>query len=174
MREVHFASSTWTVADDPEEVHELLRESDAAQAMPEAPVPVRSMETTRRRVADGSVHGLRLDGELAAMITVTWEPPSAGAASAYSPARKPAYISRLAVRPQFLEQQPLAGASCIRRAIEVCASGGADVLRSEANPDLEAVMRLLRMLGFERQGPVHGDGVRRWVHLEKRLAPPAG
>jgi len=159
----------WETATDAEEVHALLCACDAYQASPRAPAPQRSKETTRRRVADGAVHLLRGDGELLAMFTLMWSTPFDEPDGVFPPARKPAYMSRLAVNPTLLAQGTVLGGQCYRRALDLAAAGGADVLRVEANPDLEHVLELLRILGFEQHGPTLSDGTRHRAFLQKPL-----
>lgn len=159
----------WEIAADADEVHALLCASDAAQATPEAPAPQRRMERTRRRVESDAVHLLRLDGAAAAMLTLTPEPPFGDDLGPFPPLRRPAYLSRLAVEPVVLRREPLVGARCVRRAIDLATAEGADGMRSEANPDFVRVLRLLTFAGFEQQGPIRSDGRRRRVGLQRPL-----
>lgn len=159
--------SSWDAADDVDEVHALLCESDAAQASLEAPAPVRNIETTRRLVAQRSVQVLRRSGRAIAMITLDWEPPFRDDLSRFPPARKPAYMSRLAARPGVLVEEPMLGGQCVRRAIELARTAGADAVRCEANPDLAAVTAMLGLLGFEQCGPPQSEGGRRRIHLQR-------
>ena len=154
------------------EVHALLCASDASAATSNAPAPVRRLETTQRLVEAGLVHVLRLKGEAVAMFTLTWEAPSSSPESIYPPAEKPAYIQRLAVKPGMPEMGVLLGARCLRRAVELAESAGADVLRSEANPDLERVRALLKLFGFESFGQEESPDGRRRVFLQKNLSEP--
>ncbi|ARF59206.1 hypothetical protein B1H19_03025 [Streptomyces gilvosporeus] len=135
------------------------------------PVPQRDPQTTTRRVRTCCVHALRRSAGLAAMFTLTWQPPFAQDAAVFPAAQKPGYLSRLAVAPELLSQGTLLGARCVRRALEVAAEAGADVLRCEANPDLTATLELLLRLGFRQAGSTldDGAGVRR-VHLQARAA----
>jgi L-amino acid N-acyltransferase YncA len=63
----------------------------------------------------------------------------------------------------------LIGVQCVRRAVDVAREIGAEVLRSEANPDLAATRQLLGQLGFEQVGPVEEEGGVRRVALQKSL-----
>lgn len=164
-----FVSWSWEVAADAGLVHELLCACDRHTAVPAAPAPVRNLETTERRVREGAVHLLRHAGEPVATFTLTWSPPFTADPSVFPPARKPAYLGRLAVQPAWLERGTLAGVQCLRRAAEVARAGGADVLRSEANPDLRAVRALLDMFGFVEHGAAQDPDGRRRVYLQQVL-----
>lgn len=158
----------WERASDAEEVHALLCACDAYHASLRAPAPERSKKTTRRRVAEGAVHVLR-GGKAMAMFTLTWAPTFDEPDGVFPPARKPAYMSRLAVDPAVLAQGTVLGAQCYRRALDLAAVEGADALRVEANPDLEDVFELLRILGFVQHGPTLSDDVRRRAFLQKTI-----
>ena len=158
-------TEAWEVATDADEVHRLLCASDAAHATREAPAPARHVATTRRRVEDGAVHLLRVNGEPAAMFTLTWQPAFDASIDVFPVARHAAYMSRLAVAPG---RDDLAGARCVRHAVAVARAAGAEVLRCEANPDLPTYS-LLRMHGFEPFGPVEEASGRRRVRLQKPL-----
>lgn len=169
MPDPHLAHS-WSVADDVEEVHQLLCESDAAQALARAPVPVRRIETTRRLIAERSIQILRREDRAIAMITLAWRSPFPMDLWRFPPARNPAYMSRLAARPSALAEEPLLGLQCVRRAVELARTGGADAVRCEANPDLARVTAMLGLLGFVQCGAPLTDGGRRRVHLQKSLS----
>ncbi|WP_228120296.1 hypothetical protein [Streptomyces fagopyri] len=164
---------TWETAEDPDEVHALLRACDAYQARRYgSPAPVRNTGTTERRVRSGEVHLLRHDGEVAGMFTLSWDPPFTLAADAFPPAVRPAYLGRLAVAPRLLADSAPTGATCVRRAAELASARGADALRSEANPDLAGTVKLLELLGFRRHGDVLTDAAgRRTVRLQKSFGP---
>ncbi|MFF2998207.1 hypothetical protein ACFVTC_27195 [Streptomyces sp. NPDC057950] len=164
---------TWETAEDPDEVHALLRACDGYQARKYgSAAPVRNSGTTERRVHAGDVHLLRHDGEAAGMFTLTWDPPFALAPDSFPAATRPAYLGRLAVAPRWLADSTPAGATCVRRALELASARGADALRSEANPDLADTVKLLELLGFRRHGGVLTDGEgRRTVRLQKSFAP---
>ncbi|MGH3898517.1 MAG: hypothetical protein ACRDTA_09730 [Pseudonocardiaceae bacterium] len=160
---------SWETATDPEEVHLLLCASDAYQAARYGvAIPIRQQSTTDRLVRTGAVHLLRLGPETIGMFTLSRTPPFDDL-SAFPPANNPAYLQRLAVRPEHLEDTSIAGARCLRKAIELAARRGADALRAEANPDLTATHTLLQLMGFSQYGEVHTDGVRRWIFLQKAL-----
>jgi len=78
-------------------------------------------------------------------------------------------MTRLAVEPQWLLQGPLIGARCVRKAIEIASSAGADAIRAEANPDLGDVRTLLDLFGFEQYGAANSAGGFRRVYLQKSL-----
>jgi hypothetical protein len=164
-------SWSWEISTNVDEVHEILCASDAYTATREAPPPVRNIETTRRRVRAGSVHVLRSGAEAVAMFTLTWDAPFAEDTTIFPPAQKPAYIGRLAIRPEWLARDSIVGARCLRRAVELAVSAGADALRSEANPDLVRVLTLLHLFGFEEYGRAQSEDGRRRVYLQKVLAP---
>jgi GNAT superfamily N-acetyltransferase len=163
------AAPAWELATDAETVHALLCACDHHTATPEAPAPTRSFETTAARVRDGSVHVLRRDGEVVAMFTLTWTPPFDAEPDVFPPARKPAYISRLAVRPDHLAQGSVLGAQCLRHAAEVAAAQGADAIRSEANPDLRETLALLGLFGFTEHASRRDPDGRGRVYLQRRL-----
>jgi|SRR5215203_3227382 len=164
-------SRSWEVSNNAEEVHALLCASDAYHATHAVPAPMRNMETTRRRVQEGSVHILRLGTEAVAMFTLTWDAPFAEGTVFFPPACKPAYIGRLAVKPDCLEGDSIIGAQCLRRAVELATSAGADAIRSEANPDLTRMRTLLRLFGFEEYGLTQSEDGRRRVYLQKAVDP---
>jgi hypothetical protein len=165
---------SWTIAADAAEVHTLLLASDVHQASRyDLPIPARRLATTARRVAAGEVHVLRHGDEPAAMFTLSDQPPFDEAAAGFPRARRPVYLQRLAVRPSVLRIQPLAGAQCLRRAVETAERAGFDVLRSEANPDLDATWTMLLRFGFEPQGEHHRDGAVCRAYLQKTLRPRA-
>jgi hypothetical protein len=178
MGESNSEAWSWEIGTDPGEIHALLCSSDAFQAERyRSPVPARNPGTTEQRVREGAVHVLRTGGRLAAMFTLTWAAP--GGAEAAEAAQDPgagraAYLGRLAVDPNDLVGNPMVGVQCVRRAIETARAAGAEVLRSEANPDLAGTWEMLRQLGFEQLGPVEEEaGVRR-ARLQKQLRTPAG
>ncbi|WP_229402109.1 GNAT family N-acetyltransferase [Micromonospora okii] len=160
---------TWEVATDASEAHALLCASDGHQAARYGmTAPVRSLDTTARRVRAGSVHLLRHGAEAAASFTLSPEPPHGMDLSVYPPAASPVYLQRLAVAPAH--EGSIVGLRCLRRAVELAHERGADVLRCEANPDLQATRRMLDALGFTQHGPTLAEnGVRR-VHLQKIVA----
>lgn len=158
---------------DAAEVHALLCECDAYTATPEAPAPVRNFETTLRRVREGSVHVLRHGAGLVAMFTLTWDAPFAMDTSVFPPARKPAYLGRLAVKPEYQAEGSLAGVRCLRKAVELATDAGADAIRAEANPDLTRVRALLRLFDFEEYGLVKSEGENSRAYLQKNLRPAA-
>jgi hypothetical protein len=169
MNSTGLSAWVWEVASDAQEVHHLLCASDAYIATTKTPAPHRNRSTTENRVRSGSVHLLRHDGEAVAMFTLTWEPPFAEGIASFPLARKAAYLSRLAVCPDWLERSELVGVQCLRKAAELATAAGADALRSEANPDLEKVRTLLALFGFvEYQADRSTDGRRR-VYLQKDL-----
>src|SRR5690349_18736947 len=114
-------------------VHGLLVASDAHHARTYGiATPERSVETTRRRVADGVVHVLRQGADPVAMFTLTDRPPFAQSLDIFPPARQPAYLQRLAVTPAGLADGPFIGLRCLRRATTLAVADGADALRAEA------------------------------------------
>ncbi|MGW2051685.1 hypothetical protein ACWCPF_42120 [Streptomyces sp. NPDC001858] len=167
------ADWTWETARDPDQAHALLRACDSYQARKYgSAAPVRNFRTTERRVQAGEVHLLRHGGEAAGMFTLSWDPPFTLAPDVFPPAVEPAYLGRLAVAEKWLADGTPIGATCVRRAMELASAGGADALRSEANPALTDTLKLLELLGFRRHGPVLTDGTgRRAVRLQKDLAP---
>lgn len=156
----------WTTATDPDEVHDLLLASDRYVADRYGlPVPRRNAHSTRHLVDEGLVHMLRVDGAAAAVFTLTATPAFDVDLAIFPPAVRPAYLRRLAVRPERFADGELYGPACVRRAMEVAAAQGADALRAETNPDLVGVVRLLEAFGFERYGPVRTEGWMRQTYL---------
>jgi hypothetical protein len=145
--------SVWQLATDADEVHALLCASDgyAADAH-QIPAPVRNRTSSRDLVLAGAVHLLRQDGAAVAMFTLTWQPPHGMPLDGFPPADKPAYLRRLAVRPDWISDGSLLGAQCLRRANETARADGADVLRAETNPGLTAMVAMLTAFGFVRCG----------------------
>jgi hypothetical protein len=165
-------SWSWQVGTDVAAIHALLRASDAHHAAVHGlPTPARRLSTTRRLVESGAVQTLRHGPALVGMFTLTSEPPFTQDASIFPRARRPAYLQRLAVAPDWLSSVPLVGVRCLRRAVQVATTQGADALRAEANPDLTATAALLVTFGFVPCGSVRAaDGLRR-VYLHKDLVP---
>lgn len=161
----------WEISTHSEEVHTLLCACDAYTATDKAPAPVRNIETTWQRVHAGSVHVLRHDNESIAMFTLTWEPPFTGDLTIFPAALKPAYLGRLAVKPEWLINGSLVGVQCLRKAIELAKNERADAIRSEANPDLTRVRTLLHLFGFQEYGQ-NAEGGRRRVYLQKTVKLP--
>lgn len=161
---------TWEIAASPDEVHGLLLASDAAAATPDLPAPRRNPEATRALVRAGRVHLLRKDGRPAAMFTLTVDPPFALDAAGFPAAATPLYMQRLAVDPEIAASEPLVGLRALRMAIQTATDAGADVLRSEANPDLERVFAMLSGHGFVPHRAIQGGDGRRRVYLQKVLA----
>jgi hypothetical protein len=162
---------SWETASSAVEVHDLLCACDEYQAMAYGiPAPRRSVESSRRRVHSGSVQLLRVDRDPVAMFTLSWEPTFDADLSIFPAAERPAYLARLAVAPEWLRSGSLAGAQCLRRAIALASSQGADALRSEANPDLLGPRTLLDLLGFVEcgQGRRPETGLRR-VYLQRAI-----
>lgn len=159
---------SWEIARDPNEVHNLLGESDAyAAGESGTPAPVRNHKSTEAHVRTGAVHLLREDGRPAGTFTLSPRPAGGHDVSVYPPARRPLYLQRLAVGAAWRERFSLVGVQCLRRAIEIATQAGTDVLRAEANPDLDRVRTLLDLLGFAQWGDIVMEaGVRR-VNLQK-------
>jgi hypothetical protein len=161
----------WEVATDPEAVHGLLLASDAAAATPASPPPQRNRATTRRLVADGSVHLLRLNGIPAATFTMAGAPPFDLADTDYATDVTAVYMQRLAVSPGLRAAHPFLGARALRHALRIAEISGAEVLRSETNPDLKAASTLLFGHGFVRVGDIRGSAERPRACVERRLRP---
>lgn len=163
------AGWSWETSSDAAEVHALLCACDAYQATPCAAAPLRNPVTTERRVAEGAVQVLRHDGRAVATFTLSWDAPFSAPPGTFPSATKPAHLGRLAVLPEWLERGALLGVRCVRRALDLARQAGADVVRSEANPDLSRVVAMLRQLGFEEHGAAQSQDGRRRVYLQKRL-----
>ncbi|MEU4772786.1 GNAT family N-acetyltransferase [Micromonospora sp. NPDC023644] len=160
---------TWEVGTDWAEVHELLCASDAHQAARNGlTAPVRNADTTKRWVRLGAVHVLRHGTEAVGSFTLSAYPPHGLDPAAYPPAERPVYLQRLSVAPAHAGS--LVGMRCLRRAVELAGETGADALRCEANPDLQATRRMLVVLGFAQYGPVLAEGGVRRVQLQKSIA----
>lgn len=160
----------WKIASDAREVHELLVASDTHHATASAPAPMRDPATTARHVEAHVVHGLRYGGELVAMFTLTDIPPRGLDSSVFTPALRPAYLQRLAVRSDWLAKGELLGIRCVRRACEVARARAADALRAEVNPDIESTHAMLLACGFQQIGPAIAVDGRRKAFLERRFA----
>jgi hypothetical protein len=101
---------------------------------------------------------------------LTWEAPFSLVDASFPPARKPAYLQRLAVVPELLRTGSLAGAQCVRKANDLALGSGADALRAEVNPDLANVAALLSMFGFLEYSRMHSEDGRLRAYLHKYLA----
>lgn len=160
---------SWESAHDVAEIHALVCASDAHVATPEALAPERSLLSTEWLIGQGATQVLRCAGRAAASFNLLWTPTFDERHATFPPCAKPAYLARLAVDPAWIGRGPLIAAQCIRRAIELASAGGADVLRSETNPDLIKTRKLLGSFGFvEHGGLVDADGRRR-VYLQLSL-----
>lgn len=162
---------TWEVAADAGEVHELLCASDRYQGDRfHSPVPRRNPATSASLVRDGLVHLLRDGASAAAMFTLTRTPAFEEPPGVFPAAANPAYLSRLAVRPDIVTAASLAGPLCLRRAVALARERGADMLRAEANPDIESTVKCMTLLGFRRctTSSEETTGPRR-VHLYRML-----
>lgn len=140
----------WEIAHDPEEVHKLLLVSDL-HAAGGGRVPLRSLAGTLRLVSTGSVHGLRRAGRLVASVTLTEDrtfEPGPECASV-TPVL---YMRRLCVDPAVGD--PLLGLRALRRATTFAREQGFLALRSEANPEVPGVVRMLTSFGFCQRGGV--------------------
>jgi hypothetical protein len=160
----------WEVGTDVEEVHALLLRSDAHHAIARAPAPTRRRERTRDLVAAGSVQVLRADGQAISSFALTWEAPFDSAPAGFPSARRPLYLSRLAVEPRWLASEPMIGIRTLRRAIELATSHRVDALRAEANPDLPRVAALLQSAGFKAYGQTRSEHDIARIYLQKDLA----
>jgi hypothetical protein len=160
----------WDLATDADEVHALLQASDAEQAARYAlPAPVRNLSTTVKRVEAGQVHLLRLGEQPVGAFTLSADPPFEIQPGVFPPAGRPLYLSRLCVAPEQLSIGSLVGVRCLREAIAAATRAGADVLRSQANPDFIHVLEMLRLHGFRQLGPPTGHRPLRSVNLQKDL-----
>jgi ribosomal protein S18 acetylase RimI-like enzyme len=166
---------SWRVADDAEEVHELLCVSDAFQAeVSGTPAPVRRFSSTERYVGSGSVHVLSHGGVAAAMFTLSSQQPPGDRIVDFPPAHRPVYLQRLAVRPEYVGGGSIVGARCVRKAIELAVDAGADAVRCEVNPDLAGTLALLTFMGFEQCGQVYSEGPIRRAYLYRTISYSAG
>lgn len=164
------ASAGWTLSDDPDQVHALLCASDEYAAdVYRLPRPRRNRDTTDRLVRDGCVHALHEGGELIAMFTLTPQPPYPLDETGFPDRSRPRYLQRLAVSPDRLRAGSLLGVQSVARALEVAAAAGSDAVRSEANPDLRAVVDMLRALGFVPYARPTSDAPLRRVYLQRDL-----
>lgn len=160
----------WEVAGNADVVHALLEESDAEQARRYGlPAPRRNPATTAIRVAAGQVHLAWLGGHPAGSFTLTAEPPFELEPGTFPPAASPRYLSRLCVASGQLRDGLPIGLQCLRMAITVAARAGADVLRSQANPDVTGTLTMLTLNGFRQRGPITANGPLRVVNLQREL-----
>ena len=160
-------SLVWSVADDASVIHRLIEASDKGAAERSGTTaPARRMESTRGLVSKGFVHLGVLDGRPAVTVTVGDVPPFDPDETGMPPAAAPRYMQRLAVEPDVPDK--LLGFHAVRHAIAVATAAGADVLRSEANPDLEDVLRMLTALGFERFR-TNEEGPARRTYMQRAL-----
>jgi hypothetical protein len=163
---------SFRTGDDPSVIHALLIASDRHHAATYGlAAPVRSIETSQWLARSGAVQLLMHGERPAAMFALTAEPPFTVPDDLFPGARSPLYLQRLAIEPDWLARDPLLGARCLRRAVELAEGRGADALRSEANPDLTASAELLSRFGFVQCGPALSSpsGLRR-VYLQKDLS----
>ncbi len=158
----------WELADDSEEVHQLLLASDLEVAPCGRP-PRRNPDSTRRLVRAGAVHGLRREERLVAAVTLTEDrtfepgPECADLAPVL-------YMRRLSVDPAAGDA--LLGLRAARRAVAFAREQGFRALRSEINPDVQGVHRMLTSLGFRQRGDVTWEGGLPAVQMELVLAVP--
>ncbi|MCJ9750405.1 hypothetical protein MOV61_06685 [Neorhizobium sp. BETTINA12A] len=162
----------WEIAQDPNEVHELLRVSDLAQATNAAPAPQRNEERTHFLVKTGCVRLLRKGADAIAMYALTETPPFVLNDAPFQFASHPLYLQRLAIEPDCARTLgSVPGINALRHAIEVARDGRADALRSEANPHLTRTLSLLISMGFEVQNPNAVLPSDNRVYLEVRIRP---
>ena len=64
----------WETIRSVEDAHDLLVRSDLAAAGADGHVPARNLETTRRLVRNGAVHGLRREGPLVVTVALLEDP----------------------------------------------------------------------------------------------------
>jgi hypothetical protein len=100
------------------------------------------------------------------MFTLVESPPFEEPPDTFPPARRPVYLTRLAVKPEAAAGGSLAGMMCVCRAITTATGQGADALRCEANPALTHTVDLLKTLGFVVAGQ---PGASRVLHLHHVL-----
>ncbi len=160
----------WELARDAAEIHALLCASDAFVATSEAPAPVRNMVSTQGLIEAGATQVLRLDGRAVASFNLLWKPPFDLLNAEFPPCVRPAYLTRLAVDPEWLAGGALVGAQCLRRAVDLAIESGADALRSETNPDLARTRAMLELFGFTEHGAVRDPDGRRRVYLHLALS----
>lgn len=158
----------WGTADDPDVVHAIIEHSDRAAAeRTGTAAPRRRIETSRRLVAARAVRLGTWDGRAVATVAVA-PIPSFDPAEAGLPDLADAwYMQRLAVVPDAPD--PLIGFHAVRHAVETARSGRASVLRAEANPDLDTVLRMLGAVGFVRIRTADADGPLRRTFLQLPL-----
>ncbi|HTX63152.1 MAG TPA: hypothetical protein VMD28_05910 [Acidimicrobiales bacterium] len=129
--------------------------------------PQRSLDSTRRLVSVGAVHGLRREGRLVVTVTLTED-------RTFEPGPECAdvtpvlYMRRLCVDPAIGD--PLLGLRAARRATSLAREQGFRALRAEVNPEVPGVHRMLTSLGFRQRGGVALDGEIPAVQMELLLA----
>lgn len=175
MNESQARNLRWELASDAAQVHSLLEDSDAEQAIRYGiPAPRRNFSTTEYRVKSGEVHVAFLGEEAVGSFTLSALPPFELEADVFGPADNPRYLSRLCVASQQLRDGSLVGLRCLREAIAAAGRLGADALRSQANPDFADVVAMLELHGFQRRGVVMEHGPYRAVNMEKPLTARSG
>ncbi|NOQ71185.1 MAG: hypothetical protein GQ574_04225 [Crocinitomix sp.] len=159
----------WVIATDYSIVHALLLESDQYNATPNSKIPYRAIETTIKHVKEGRVHILLSENELVGMFTLNIASIGIRDKALYPQAIKPAYLSRLAVYPKWLEKEPFIGMQCVRKAISIAKNVNCDCIRSEINPDILGVKRMLGMLDFKVLGEKTAKKHNPIQYLQKKL-----
>jgi len=165
----HRSVDCWELVGNADEAHALLVASDRGARGTGSP-PQRNPATTQRLVRTGAVHGLRREGRLLVAVTLTEEPPFRPNAECtdVSPVL---YMRRLSLDPDA--QDTLLGFRAVKRAISHARRHGYRALRSEVNPDLSGVLRMLRSLGFRQCGEATFHGTVPAVQMEL-LLPQVG
>lgn len=161
----------WETIRSVEDAHDLLVRSDLAAAGADGHVPARNLETTRRLVRNGAVHGLRREGRLVVTVALLEDPTFQPNPDCLE-ASRPLYMCRLSVAPEAAD--PLLGYRAVRHAIKYAREHRHDVLRSEVNPDVTRVSGMLRSLGFAQRGPECTQGRAPTAQMELVLAGPDG
>lgn len=162
----HSPVDCWELANDPEEVHRLLLASDV-HAAGGGHLPQRRPDSTRRLVSAGSVHGLRRAGRLVASVTLT-EDPTFEPGPQFANVTPVLYMRRLCVDPAAGD--PLLGLRAARRAASLAREQGFRALRSEVNPEVLGVIRMLTSFGFRQRGSVLLDSEIPAVQMELLLS----
>lgn len=140
----------WEFVDDADEVHRLLLASDL-KAASGGPPPQRNPAGTRRLVRAGAVQGLRRGARLVATVTLS-EEPTFDSGPECADVNPVLYMRRLSVDPAA--QDPLLGLRAVKRAVAYAREMHFRALRSEVNPEVAGVHRMLTSLGFRQRGGV--------------------
>lgn len=135
----------WQLADDVEQVHRFLLESDKNT---NDTIPLRSKLKTERLVKTKSTYILRGDSEMIAMFSLTIPPPTYIRSQLFTSGVNPIYLQRLALSHKRVENRAVIAIKTLRHAQFMANTNKCDVIRCELNPNIIGTFALFKSFGF--------------------------